>query len=208
MNGTLRSALNLQPIAGNVTVGTETIKTAADGTFVAYEVGPGDKVTGKAKGYAQGEGTVDTNRLVNVIAIATPATALAFDTPGIQQLWRGESDSWGAGGPAGEIAADAYVDAHDYPGNIPEGIAVNCGVAGTERYLPAGYSQEFVANPATIERDDAWVINIGALKGQKPQGRVYIMQVTTHDTTADAPKTDESHVAALNGQYYFFHGCK
>ncbi len=135
-----------------------------------------------------------------------PAAAqLESDTQLIHDLWWGQTLAFHAGFDEG---IGYWVDNTypqlgctygDYLGSwFPEGPV-------------DGYAVEHVANGPTIRRDDEWVIPGGRLKGQVPEGRIYVMKVTV--TTLDPriapapPAVRDLHATILEGKAYFFKGC-
>jgi signal peptidase I len=93
---------------------------------------------------------------------------------------------------------------------LAAGIDANCGVTQAQiNAVAAGYSEEYVLDTSSVERNDGWVMNFGSLKGQTPKGRVYIMKVTTSFNASTQPQQlNEVHVAILNGRAYMFSACK
>lgn len=122
----------------------------------------------------------------------------------IKQLWRGFSDSWFSSFEDGI----QYVADHNYPS---EGCTVD---AYMELVFPGGpiegFTQEFIVDSASIERDQGWIIRGGVLDGQLAEGRVYIFSMTS---TISEPgyeplvSTREVHTTVFEGTPYFFITC-
>ena len=200
------STFTRRPLASSVLAGAARTATGAGGSASVFHIGPGDILVVSAPGYLSRTVTVGPTRGVRVSLEPTRAKYQSLDLPLIRAIWRNASDAWGTGGPDGDRSEDTFVDAHNYPGAVPQGIEQSC--PANISALPAGYSEEYVLNPSTIERDDGWVMPAGALKGQRPKGRLYIMQVTTSYTDGSPSQLDEAHVTILNRKAYRFNlGC-
>jgi len=128
---------------------------------------------------------------------AIAAAERAADADLIVALWRGASDSWSGGVDAGL----QYSAVHNYPlfGCTVEALAAAAGD------LPDDYYEETIADQATIERDDDWLIPAGPLAGQSPEGRVYIL--TVDQETSLGSLRAEVHATIIDGEAFFFIVC-
>lgn len=123
----------------------------------------------------------------------------------INDLWWRQTNSW-AGGFADGV--QFWVD-----NNYPD---MQCGFDG---YMGLRYPDgpieglliERIANSATIELDEEWVIPGGSLRGVPARGRVYVMQIrqttTAPSLVPQTPVLKEVHVTILDGNAHFFFGC-
>lgn len=199
--GVITSSLTRQGLAGaTVAAGTARTKTGAGGRFTLYGAGPGTKLAVSAAGYSAASVAIGTSRSVSVSLTPTAATLLANDMPTIRAVWRANSDAWGDGGNAGQSSVDRWITANNYPG-------VDANYARCDRSLPAGYTEEYVLDQSSVQRDDGWVMTFGPLKGQLPKGRIYIMKVTTSYSDGSPERLDEVHVSILDGKPYVFYRC-
>ncbi len=101
---------------------------------------------------------------------------------------------------AGQASVDTWIAANNHPGVDP-----NYSRRGTS--LPSGYTEEYVLDQPSVQRDDGWVMNFGALRGQVPKARVYITKVTTSFSNGSPEQLDEVHVSILDGKAYVFYYC-
>jgi hypothetical protein len=202
VRGVVSSGLTRQGLAGaTVVAGATPTKAAAGGRFALYGVGPGTKLFISASGYIGATATVSVSRSVSVSLKPTDATLLANDMPLIKAVWRDNSDAWGDGGNTGQASVDAWITAHNYPGVDPN-------YARCDRTLPTAYSEEYVLDQSSVQRNDGWVMTFGPLKGQVPKGRIYIMKITTSYSDGSPQQLDEVHVSILDGKPYVFYHCE
>jgi hypothetical protein len=201
VTGMVRSGLtNLALVGASVQSGSLHSNSDAAGQFTLYGVGPGAKVAVSAKGYLPTATTFGDTRTASVTLKPTDATLRARDLPLIKSIWRNNSDAWGDGGNAGQVAATAFDTANNYPG-------VDGNLAKCDPDRSAGYTEEYVLDESSVQRDDGWVMTFGALRGQTPKGRIYIMKVTTSFSNGLPQQLDELHVTLLDGKPYFFYFC-
>jgi hypothetical protein len=123
----------------------------------------------------------------------------------INDLWWRQTNSWAGGFTNG---VQFWVD-----NNYPD---MQCGF---DDYMGLRYPDgpieglliERIANTATIELDEGWVIPGGSLRGVPARGRVYVMQIrqttTAPSLVPQTPVLKEVHVTILDGSAHFFFGC-
>ena len=123
----------------------------------------------------------------------------------INDLWWRQTNAWAGGFEEG---VKFWVD-----NNYPD---MQCGF---DDYMglrfPDGPNEDLlierIANTATIELDEGWVIPGGKLRGMPAMGRVYVMQIrqttTAPSLVPQTPVLKELHVTILDGTAHFFFGC-
>jgi hypothetical protein len=133
------------------------------------------------------------------------AAELAGDLKLIKAFYRAASDSWGDPSNNHQTAVDWTV-AHDYPGLV---TAAQCRKNAEDRLSEPNYREEYVLDVNSVERDDGWMVPAPPMKGQTPQGRIYIVKLTVsrEGYGPTESSTDEVHITILNGAAYDFITC-
>jgi hypothetical protein len=156
--------------------------------------------------------TTATTQPVQVVVVTAPPTTideaaaqLEADKPLIRGIWYESSKAWFDGPRAGTD----FIAAHDYPdmGATPDAcFAATFG----SKPPPAHYDQSTVVDLSTVAHDDGFVISGGPHVGLHPEGRIYVMDLTT-TISGDgfSPRTlkDTVHVTILDGVVYDFLDC-
>ncbi|WP_436793483.1 hypothetical protein [Actinospongicola halichondriae] len=128
------------------------------------------------------------------------------DSATIKSLFRRYSDAWSIGFDA----AIEFQAANNYPG-MGNTVEVCRDWSLSIGPVPPGYSEEYIVDGTTIDRDDGWVVPDGPIAGEALDGRIYIFSVTVAFASASAlpdSSTTEAHATVLdNGSAKFFISC-
>lgn len=124
----------------------------------------------------------------------------------MKAFFRAMSDSW-ADPSNNHNDALEWLVAHDYPGLVSR---EQCRSWLGDRLTTPGYEEEYVLEENSIERDDGWTMTFPPLKGQVPDGRIYIVKVLTSAVGYGPVQTatNQVHITFIDNRPYNFVVCQ